>query len=216
MNPTNTPQCICGPTCENRGHCRIPQHHREGCPVALSVPIAHIDAGEDSQWADHRELLREKPRLGDGATYMVSGLREQSSDRCGNCKAVRWLDQLVRDYFTMRPVCRDGCEASRKLAESRAELVAAIDNAEQVISRRTTCGHDACAGNYTCHLDDKPRRFETRTERVEIPPSDGSLGIPRDVARRWVPGITRHYVNDVEVSPEEFEVMYSVEPRRAR
>ena len=53
--PASTPQCDCGPTCENRGHCRIPEHHRENRPV--SREIGH----PDSQWPDHRELLAEKP-----------------------------------------------------------------------------------------------------------------------------------------------------------
>lgn len=54
--PASTPICICGPRCENRGHCRIPQHHREGCPVSREI------GWPDSQFEDHRELLQEKRR----------------------------------------------------------------------------------------------------------------------------------------------------------
>lgn len=45
--------------------------------------------------------------------------------------------------------------------------------------------------------------FEVRRDRIEVT-SDGTLGIPPDVMRRFYAGMPRFFIDDVEVDEAEF------------
>lgn len=134
----STPVCICGPLCENRGHCRIPAHHRLGCPVSLD-PSRPAD-----QYDDHRELLTEKPNYDRGECCPRWSKEPQYHN------SLCWVNQNWRR--------RNGEMAlpiEPTVEDERGELIAALDDAERIIGRSPIkvrpCSHDECAGNDRCH-----------------------------------------------------------------